>query len=436
MRKSKFLFEQENDVVEYNSDYYKILLKTVGYDSELLASLPPFNDKKIILNGNLNLSKTPAKSLHNIIGVNGDLDISDSEIGDVSQIKVKGILSTYGSRYAKIRAARIRREQLAENQERREEKVWDLNNPDIDKEGIYANVAFKYFKSEFPNAKIKSEEDEQKLNVLGEKLEQLLNKQKQYEQNGRDITGIVKEIENIEDQINEINDSIDVYSFNPTGNHYDLLGFKLISDNEYDGTHYSVGDEDEANSSLEEYYQDRVDNPTEYFSSEMLHRFADEEAILDVIREIISQDMYDYPSAYFDESEYELSDDDQEKLDELENELSDYQERLEMYDYGTSESEQIETHIESLEEQIEELNESRRVTDEMIEDRIDEKMDDARRNVMGYARDYGIEVENYLDSDSILEYLMSDKDYGSLTGTDDYGVVYIGDEKYIVVDNT
>ncbi len=434
MKKRKIILEQENDTIEVDAEEYLYLLKILGYDSELLADTPPYTDKKIIINGNLNVKGTPITSLHNIVLIRGILDISNTEIGDVSGIEVTKYIIDYGSKRHRIKERQIKNEKLQENQERRETEAWDMDNPEIDEEGIMANLVLQYFKRENPEARIKSEDDDQRLIELSEKLEQLLLKQNEYEENGKDITRIAFKIEKIEDSISEINDSIDVYDFNPIGSHYELTAFELVTENDYNDWQFAIGNENDADESLKNSFEEFIDNPQDYFTRDRLEDFVDEDSILDVLREIFSQDVYDSPEAYFDENDYELSEDDQERLEELENELQEYEERLEMEPDDTPEYEQLQNHIESLQEQIDELNESKEVTDKMKDDKIEDLMSDAENNVMSYAKDYGIELQNYINSDRLLESLVSESDYGHLNGWDNsYDEIRYNNTTYIVM---
>lgn len=432
MKKRKIILEQDNNTIEVDADEYLYLLKILGYDSELLADMPPYTDKKIIINGNLNVRDTPITSLHNVILIKGILDMTNTEIGDLSDVEVTKYIKDYGSKRERIRERKIRNEKLQQNQERREENVWDLNNPDIDDEGIKANLVLQYFKRENPDARIKSEDDDQTLIELNEKLEQLLQKQNEYEKNGRDITPIALEIEKIEESINKINDSIDLYDFTPIGNHYELTTFELVTDNKYNGWEFAIGNETDADKSLESTFEHVIDSPKDYIQRDRLYDFVDEDDILDNLREIYNQDVYDSPDSYFNEEDYVLSDEDQERLEELENELEEYEERILMEPHDTPEHDQLQNHIDWLQEQIDELNEQKEITDDMKEEKIEELIDNASRNVIHYATEYGIDVENYIDKDKLLESLVNESDYGAINSWDNTydeirydGVLYI-----------
>lgn len=435
MRKWKILIEQDDNVIEVDSDEYLYLLKILGYDSEILAETPPYEGNKIIINGNLDLSNTPTTSLHNVIRINGKLDMRYSKISDISNIKVpEHWVSDYGSTRYINHVRKIKQEKLSSAQERRENNEWDLDNPDIDEQGIRANVVFMYFKELFPSVRVKTSDDSEKLINLNNKIEQLLQLEKQYESEGRDLTDIYAEIEVTEEEINEINSSIDVYNFIPQGGHYNLDSFEFVSDDDLSGYEFAIGTTDEADSSLRDYFEEYVDNPKDFFSPEKLENYVDVKRIGEMAREYYEEAVRDSPDSYFDSDEYELSDDDQERLDELNEELEEYKERLEMYPHDSPEHEQIIDHIEDLENEIEELEESKEISESQIENKIDELVDEVEDNPMYFIREFGFDPSDYIDTDELLDDLVNESDYGTLNGWDgSYTEIKFNNENYVVM---
>lgn len=81
----KLLLEGD-DFIKMDANEYFTLLKVVNYDVELLSSLPPINNRKIILNGfvegDLELPNT-ITSLPDNLTVVGDLVLPDSNITSI-----------------------------------------------------------------------------------------------------------------------------------------------------------------------------------------------------------------------------------------------------------------------------------------------------------------------------------------------------------------
>jgi hypothetical protein len=70
----------------------------------------------------------------------------------------------------------------------------------------------------------------------------------------------------------------------------------------------------------------------------------------------------------------------------------------------------------------------------MKDDKIEDLMSDAENNVMSYAKDYGIELQNYINSDRLLESLVNESGYGHLNGWDNsYDEIRYNNTTYIVM---
>lgn len=438
MRKVKILIEQESNIIEVDSDEYLYLLKILGYDSEILADTPPYEGNMIVINGDLDVSNTPITSLHNVVKINGRLKIDNTNISDISKIDIPSHkVSDFGSKRQLIRIRKLREEKLSLAQQRRDDNEWDLNNPDIDYVGIMANVVFSYFQRKFPDVKIKTPEDTETINEISNEIQRLLNLEKEYKTNGRDLTDIYSEIETLEERLNELTDAIDVYNFIPDGEHYELLSFEFISENngnEYNDYRFAVGTERDVKESLESYFQEFIDNPKEYFRKDILKEYIDTDAVVEYFRDHYDEDVRNSTDSYFDSDDYELSEEDQERLEELNDELDDYKERLEMYPDDSAEYEQIQDHIEDLESQIESIEESKEISEKQIEDKINDLVDDVENNPLYYMEEYGLDILYYLDKDKLLESLVDESDYGTLNGYDNsYDEISLNGEDYIVM---
>lgn len=434
----RVLLEQTNEsLIIPASDYIAMLDEydnLTQYVHKLLTKNPEDKGKKITIQGNLKLSNRDIEVIYGIDKILGNLDISNTNISNLGNIVVSGNVSDYGSPRQMIRIKRERQKKLNDAQSRRENNEWDLDNPDIDDVGIYANAAFDYFINENNDVKIKTPEDIEKLSQLHAKMEQLLEKEKEYENDGKDLTDVFAEIEVTEDEINELNDAIDIYNFIPEGSHYELTRFVIISNDEYNDWEVAVGTRGEAEDSLKSYFEEYVDNPVEYLGRDRLKYYIDEEAVAEYAREFYDMDVRDSLESYFDSDDYELSEEDQERLDDLNAELDEYRERLEMYPDDSAEYEQIQDHIDDLENQIEKIEDSKEISEKQIEDKIDDLVSDVENNPEYFMQDFGLDVENYIDKDKLLDSLVDESDFGTLNGWDStYDEVNVLGEYYVVM---
>jgi chromosome segregation ATPase len=177
-----------------------------------------------------------------------------------------------------------------------------------------------------------------------------------------------------------------------------------------------------------------VDNPQEYFQQSFLEDFIDEDEVLEAFKSHYEYDISDSPESYFDLNDFKLTDEQEEEKERLENELYENQDKLNEYEEGSAEYEQIQEHIDYLEEQISEIEPDTEPTQEMIDEKVDDMLDEVRRNLVGEMENFGMSINNYLDTEKLLESLVSDGDYGHLNHwNSEYDTIYLNDVEYIVM---
>ena len=155
-----------------------------------------------VVDGNLDVSGVPLKTLGNV-KVNGYLNISHTNISNLDGVYVKGWVHDYGT---PIAAMRIRREELkkmAEAESRREDNDWDLDNPDIDMEGLAANALFNHLVNEGDLTEMDEETKELIKNKL-ESIEDLTQQGVGLELDSEERDELYQEIDSIEDEIKEL----------------------------------------------------------------------------------------------------------------------------------------------------------------------------------------------------------------------------------------
>jgi hypothetical protein len=270
---------------------------------------------------------------------------------------------------------------------------------------------------------IKTNEDVTKLSELEIYLSQLNDRQTELEAQGGDLTSIFAEIEVTEDQINEINQKIDVYNIIPIGNYYDCTRFSVI-DSEFNGQEFAVGDEDEMKSSCVTTLEELLDDVGyEGFSKRFVRDYLDERKIMDLIEEHYNYDVNDNPDVYFDESERNLSNTQELEIEKLEtriskvkDEISNFEEHLDtpMGEFFEKQIEGLESIIEDLESEINDIRESPDgdFSSELIEERVEALTNQYRRDPSSFLDELGIEVDEYIDRDALIEGVIEADGYG------------------------
>jgi hypothetical protein len=294
----KNIIIEQDDSVEYEDftpQEYMDLLKSVNYKAQAIPKFPDFRGKKIRVNGNLNL--IGLKQITNLgeLIVTGDLNVRSSGIVNFEGVTVGGSLSYWDTPYSKELDRRKEMALRADARQRREDGEWDLNNSNIDNEGLMANAVFDYMVQEGDIGYLDGPEREelQDLERRMEELEERIDNEEDSE--------IVDELENeqndLQSEIDELKDKDnDVYDLMPEGSHYDLYTFRSIH-NDASGNIYAVGTEREADSSLKEYYDEMV-NDLSNFNKNTLSYHIDGDEVAEYYEDMIREWVMDDPENY------------------------------------------------------------------------------------------------------------------------------------------
>lgn len=434
--------EEENEWVKVSPEQYLDIMKYASYNAKGISMLPQYRGKKIWITGKLDVRNLPIKSLEGIGYVEGDLDISNTDISDVSFINVKGRVSDYGSGVDRIRKQKIRQEKLAGAQSRRENNEWSPENSDD--EGNKARAIIEFIENSRSSIKIRTEEDSNRLVELERYMESLLEKEKQYEEEDKDLTDIYADIEATEDEINEINDMMDIYNLIPQERYgfYSMSQFEVVGNDDLEGAEFAVGTEYEVEKSCREYLDDQFDSPEDYFSESFLENHIDEDEVLDYFRDHYEYDVAENPDVYFNEDDFELTQEQEEKKSKLEEEIAEYEKRQENLDSEIEDPEeystmydQIQEHIDSLQEQIDEMESDGEPSQDMIDDKVEEMLYDVKRNLIDYMKDWGMKISEYINKEDAIQDIIDSDGYGHILNSYDgnYDEVDVDGDNFIVM---
>ena len=438
--------EQEPfEVVEVTPEEIYQLLPAIDYNLNALSKLRKYRDKKIVVNGNLKLrSNKSIKSLGPIIRINGDLDIVDSGISSLDGVKVTGRVTDWGSEMAKIKERRRVAGELAMGQSRREDNEWSLEN--ADEEGLGAIAVFQYLQEEEPD-EVQSEEDVDRLRQLKERRGNIYYDQEQ----GNDSDELQDELDSIDAEIEEIEEKIDVYSLIPSRYSYygKMRTYEIYQGNLYGNT-YASSTEDDAEKAALQYAEEYVDEHgitafNEHFWTDHL----DEEGILDYFRDFYEDDIRNNPDVYFDDDDFELTTEQEERKEQLENYIEEMEQLKsdtedEQNDLEDSDSDEyyeldekikeIESNIETAQEELDEIEPDKEPTQDMIDRKVDDFLDDVKNDYRAKLDEFGMDISDYVDKDALAQAYVDSDGIGIMNGYDGtYETTYVNDETYVVM---
>ena len=209
------------------------------------------------------------------------------------------------------------------------------------------------------------------------------------------------------------------------GDFYDLDRFSV------EGSEYSVGDEDEVRKSCEESIRDQIySEGLQVFNKDFLKSHIDEKDVKRYAEDFFSQDIYEYPEAYFDDSERMLSRKQREQLDILLMKMNRLEQSIKQFEQGKkgpnadwfnkkiSEFEEI---IDEYSIEITEIQEDPQgdFPDELVDNMVEEKMKEVTRDPWDFIESYDVDWEQFVDTDSMIEEAIDTDGYGHYLATYD-----------------
>jgi archaellum component FlaC len=485
----KILKEEENEQIEISPEEYMDLLKRVNYQAQAIPRLPKFKGKTIVVTGSINLNDNQKITDLGPIIIQGNLNASRSGLSTLDQTKVYGSEWVWDTPVEAKRLARILRQNLASQDELRKAGEWDLTNPNIPEEGEKAQALFRYIEN-LGSIDTISEDDEEEINELKSRIKSLEEEQENLSTENEDFEErydeVTDQITELEEEIESIlDDKIDVYDLSEDGGYYQLTRFKSLSS----GQEFAVGDYSDADRSLNDYYEEHIDDPINYFSTDHLKNYIDEKKVIEDFEDSIRDWVTEEPDSYG--VQLELSDSQEEEIWLLEMEKWVYEnegvrapvqnatrETGDVFDFEDPEDnrfqyrntssdpsrnnwvlykdgqvvsphqiyddEDTEEHEEAREERISDIdyeieeikeNPDGEPTDDAIEEAVEDYISDhIGGRALSFLSDMGYDWTDYIDKDELLEDTLSNSDYGDLNGYDgNYDVYTINGTSYVVM---
>jgi len=457
MRKKIILTESKlrklvrNIVEQVEDEYYRIspnelveLLKLSGYHMQGVTKLPKFQGKKLWVTGSLDLSNKPIDSLGKIAHVDGTLDISRTKISNIDGVTVKGSVWDTGTPRESQREAKILREKRNEGEVRRANKEWDIE--DTDEIGLKANALFQYL-IENGEISVLDDEEEKSLENLLSQLDSLEQQQKEYDTANEDWQevwdSLQERIEEVEQEIEDIGESDgDVYDIYPDRyRHYGLTQFEVLIGG-FRNKEYSVGDYDEMEEAALVYAKQYIDEVgVDGFREYFLQDNIDTDYLSDYVRDSYEDDVWQNPEVYFNNDDFELTDEEEarkeqleEYIERMEEEQSNLNDEIEDADEYSERYDEIQNMIDKAQEELDNIEPDKEPTQEMVDRVVENIVDDALRDPVRYIRDNGLNIKNFIDEDELAKSLVESDGWGIMNGYDgQYDEVTINDTSYYIM---
>ena len=418
----KRIVEQvEDEYYRISPEEYLEMMTYASYNGDVFRRMKKYGGKPLYVTGDLSLSGLPVKDVGPISYVDGRLDISNTNVLKLPDLKVKGWISDSNTPMSRKRDRDALDAKNSEMDSLRQEGAWDNSD---DETGLKAHALLEWLEGQ-GELTVLSEEDKEKLSILTKKKEEL---EAHYDDEERDgdpdeNVEILNTIDEIDYEINELTENAaDVYNMYSAGSYYGLEEFEVLVDGFKDRT-YSVGTEEEMDEAALEYAKNYLgDVGLDGFRAGFIDDYIDTDAVVSMAEEDYDNQIRDYPEGYFNDDDFELTEEQEQRIEQLESQIEDLeiqQNDLDVSDENYDEYyEDIQNQIDTLQEELDGIEVDTEPTEEMIENKVEEYVRDVRRAPLDYLKNYDFDIKNYVDEDALAQGLVDSDGYGIMSSYD------------------
>ena len=387
----------------------------------------------------------------NIIGEEKYNEIMSSVnkfLGEVysEQLKIyadKAAAQKEKQRLEKLRIDNELQEKKNDAQDRREEGEWDGEYDDMSDEGVRAHALLTYIE-QYESVGVMTNEDRVEITRLETEIDRL---KQEYDDSEDPRPELLDGVYELEEELNELKNKIDVYDIIPTGGFYECTEFEVLTPDLQDRL-YVVGDEDEMKTSAYDNIDELIDDfGYQGFNMTYVSNYIDTDAVVSYAEEFFDNDVRASPESYFNEDQRELSGEQEEQIrirrnfiERTELQISNLDEKLD----GGEDDDDIQEKIDELNEMIQESedmiteieeNPEGDFPEDLIEDIVNDRLRDVRRDPEDFISEWGLELENFIDRRDFINGVVEEDGYGSVLNRYDGSVdeVKVGDTWFYVM---
>ena len=414
---------------QVEGDYYKIspeeylqLMSLGSYHGKAITKMKRFEGKPLWITGDLNLSSTPTDSLGNVGYVDGSLNISNTNVSNITGTKVKSWVSDSNSPRERFREKEELNAKLTIQESLRENDEWALEQGDETGEKAHA-----LFDNLVNNGEIEplSDEDKEKLTILQRKLQDLEQEYDTLDDDDERLYELQDAIDETDSEIEELmENNVDVYMMypNPNYTHYGLQQFEVLIPG-FKTNEYTVGTEEEMDDAALSYAKNYIDDVgAEGFNESFIEDYLDVDAIVSMAEDDYDYQVRDYPDSYFSDEDYELTYEQEQRIEQLESQIADLEQEQSELDTDREDYDELyedfQNHIDALQEELDSIEVDTEPTEEMIENKVAELVRDVRRDPLDYLKNYGLDFKEYVDEDALAQGLVDSDGWGVMNGYD------------------
>lgn len=282
-------------------------------------------------------------------------------------------------------------------QERRLDGDWNLSNPNIREIGLKANALLEYL---VLNGDVQTEDPD------GENY-------------------------------------VDVYNIIPNGEFYRTSEFEVIDSPVY-GQRFAVGDDYDMEQSCVEYleeviYQEGIGS----FREDFVKDYIDKDKVTQWAEDFFENDLRENGEDYFDESSRMLSWIQDQNISRLESRIEKNNDLIRTFqeqgktDWFTKKISELQEVNEEYEQTIEDIKSDPQgdFPEELITQEVQNLVRNAKNNILSFMEDYGLNYEDFVDTDELVKGIIETDGYGQILNHYDGGAeeIYVKDKLFYVM---
>jgi hypothetical protein len=216
-------------------------------------------------------------------------------------------------------------------------------------------------------------------------------------------------------------DDFDVYNLIPEGDEYGMRIFGIIN-SDIDGWRYLVGDNEDTEYAAYKSTEDLFDDVgIDHFKHSDLEDHLDMDEIISYFEDVISDDAWNYPEGYLQDSDKMLSTEQENIIELKELKVQKLKSFIESIEEKNTDKSRIKNKVEELNDIIDDLrleilsikeDPQGDYPDHLIQQSIEDRMEDIKSNPLDYAEDWGLNLKDYVDMESLAKYVVDTDGYG------------------------
>ena len=418
----RIIIETEDEYYRISPEDYLDVMIYASYNGDVFRRMKKYGGKPLYITGDLDLGGKDVRDIGPIAYIDGSLDIRNTKVSDLGGLQVKRFITDYNTPREKIREKQELNAKLVGQESLRDSDEWALEQGD--ETGEKAHALFDNLVN-VGEIEPLSDEDKEKLTILRRKLQDLEQEYEELDDNDDRAYELQETIDETQSEIEELEENdADVYMMyaQPRYTHYGLQQFEVLIPG-FKDREYTVGTNEEMDAAALEYAKNYIDDVgADGFSESFIEDYLDVDAIVSMAEDDYDYQVRDYPDSYFSDDDYELTSEQEERIEQLESQIEDLeQQKLELdsdddnyYEY----EEDLDNQIETLQEELDNIEVDTEPTEDMIENKVAELVRDVRRDPLDYLKNLGYDIKEYIDEDELAQGLVDSDGWAIMNSYD------------------